>query len=272
MTEENTGYAAQVEVLEKAFREMNDKRASDGNNMTDDESIVATTTADPLSPSVHSDTSENTFGRELDLQTKNATLQRSITELESTQSYQEDEIERLKSELVKARVTSQQENEQLKEEVATVKAQRAALENQLIEINKSAGLLRDSLSDQVSNSPKKETETQNEPASPRRESDSNPGGNADPILVAQVVMLENANRVLEQNVISLRSDLQQKLTPLLEKVAMLEEEKRIMEDEMKVKLECREMTIKNLEHSLQQLNASRFGSGKKKRQNAQSSD
>ena len=272
LTEENTGYAAQVEVLEKAFREMNDKRVSDGNNMTDDESIVATTTADPLSPSVHSDTSENTFGRELDLQTKNATLQRSITELESTQSYQEDEIERLKSELVKARVTSQQENEQLKEEVATVKAQRAALENQLIEINKSAGLLRDSLSDQVSNSPKKETETQNEPASPRRESDSNPGGNADPILVAQVVMLENANRVLEQNVISLRSDLQQKLTPLLEKVAMLEEEKRIMEDEMKVKLECREMTIKNLEHSLQQLNASRFGSGKKKRQNAQSSD
>ena len=270
LTEENTGYAAQVEVLEQAFREMNEKRASDGNSMIDDEeSVVATTTADPLSPSAHSETSDNTFGRELDLRTENATLQRSITELESTQSHQEDEIERLKSELVKARVTSQQENEQLQKEVAIVTAQRAALESQLIEINKSAGAIRDSLSDQVSTSPNKEAEASNKPASPRTEDDRSSGGNADPILVAQVVMLENANRVLEQNVNSLRSDLQQRLTPLLEKVAMLEEEKRIMEDEMKVKLECREMTIKNLEHSLQQLNASRFGSGKKKRHTAQ---
>jgi hypothetical protein len=78
-------------------------------------------------------------------------------------------------------------------------------------------------------------------------------------------MLENANKVLENSVTSLRSDLQEKLTPLLERVAMLEEEKRIIEDEMNVKLQCREMTIKNLENSLQQLNATRFSSSKKKR-------
>jgi hypothetical protein len=78
-------------------------------------------------------------------------------------------------------------------------------------------------------------------------------------------MLENANKVLENSVTSLRSDLQEKLTPLLERVSMLEEEKRIIEDEMNVKLQCREMTIKNLENSLQQLNATRFSSGKKKR-------
>ena len=72
-------------------------------------------------------------------------LQRSIIELESTQC-QEDEIERLKSELVKLRITSQQDKEaaqaQLREEVAIVTAQRTALETQLVDMNKFAGHLR----------------------------------------------------------------------------------------------------------------------------------
>ncbi|KAL7512486.1 hypothetical protein ACHAXN_009420 [Cyclotella atomus] len=277
LQEENAAYASQVAVLEKAFREMNDKRASDGDDLTEDGSVVASVAAaaaEPLSPSVHSEKSDASYGHDSDLQAKNImTLQRSINELEkleSTQSHQEDEIERLKSELVSLRVTSKQEKEaeleKLREEIAIVTAQRSALESQLIEINQSAGLLRDSLSDQHAQSPGKKADATDEPCSPRStEDESNAGGN-DPILVAQVVMLENANKVLEKNVNSLRSDLQSKLAPLLEKVAMLEEEKRMMEDEMNVKLECREMTIKNLEHSLQQLNASRFGSGKKKRE------
>jgi chromosome segregation ATPase len=254
LKEENAAYAAQVAVLEKAFREMNDQRASDGDGMTDDGSVATET---PTSPSVLT-------SQELDLQSKNMALQRSITEMESSQSHQEDEIERLKSELVKMRVISQQEKDAALQQVTIVTAQKIALENQLIEINKSAGILRDSLSDQVS-SPKKGTETTcTEPAS-SRSTESGGAGGSDPVLVAQVVMLENANKVLENSVTSLRSDLQEKLTPLLERVSMLEEEKRIIEDEMNVKLQCREMTIKNLENSLQQLNATRFSSGKKKR-------
>ena len=45
-----------------------------------------------------------------------------------------------------------------------------------------------------------------------------PGNNdkvagSDPILVAQVVMLENANKVLEASIISLHSDMQKKMLP-----------------------------------------------------------
>ena len=144
-------------------------------------------------------------------------------------------------------------------------AQKTALENQLIQINQSAGLLRDSLSDQACTSPNKKTIESNsyELTTPKSADDGVIV--PDPILVAQVVMLENANKVLEKSVNSLRTDLQEKLSPLLEKVALLEEEKRVIEDEMNVKLQCRERTIQNLEHSLQQLNTTRFGSGKKKR-------
>ena len=262
LKEENLVYASKVDVLEKAFIEMNIKRASvDGDEATDDGSAEA-----PLSP--QSEKSGATQGENDDYQSKALSLQRSIVELESTQSHQEDEIEHLKAELVKVRVTSQQEKdaalEKLREEVNIVTAQRSALESQLFEINKSAGLLRDSLSDQAS-SPKKEHEssTLDDPKSPNScANDGIAGG--DPILVAQVVMLENANRVLESSVTSLRSDMQQKLAPLLEKIAMLEEEKRIMEDEMTVKLQCREMTITNLENSLQQLTSTRMSSKKKK--------
>eukprot|EP00956_Cyclotella_meneghiniana_P007138 scaffold9678_cov79-Cyclotella_meneghiniana.AAC.3 len=250
LKEENNAYASQVTVLEESFRKMNDIRASGGDNID-----------------AHSETSNSSH--EFDLQSNTISLQRSITELESTQSCQENEIERLKSELVKLRVTSQQDKEaalyQLREEVAIVTAQRTALETQLVEINKFAGHLRNSLDDQTSLNPTiggKSTTSDKPELSIGACGDSSRGGK-DPMLVAQVVMLETANTVLEQNVNSLRLELRQKLTPLLEKVSMLEEEKRIMEDETNVKLACREMTIKNLENSLQQ---SRFGSGKKKRQ------
>ncbi|KAL7484712.1 hypothetical protein ACHAW6_010336 [Cyclotella cf. meneghiniana] len=265
LKEENLAFASQVAVLEKAFIEMNDKRVSDGDEATDDGSTEL-----PLSPSSkldHVDTSQE----DVDLQSNHIYLQRSVVEMERTQSHQEDEIEHLKAELVKLRVTSQQEKdaalEQVREELAIVTAQRSALESQLIEINKSAGLLRNSLFDQASSSPNKKSHelTPGEPTSPSCGFDGVAGG--DPILVAQVVMLENANRVLENSVNSLRSDMQQKLAPLLEKIAMLEEEKRIMEDEMNAKLECREMTIKNLENSLQQLTSTRSAGSTKKRNN-----
>ena len=76
---------------------------------------------------------------------------------------------------------------------------------------------------------------------------------SDPVLVSQVVMLERANKVLESSVASLRTDTTTKLAPLLERIALLEEERRIVEEEMNAKLGCREVTIASLEDSLQQL-------------------
>ena len=107
----------------------------------------------------------------------------------------------------------------------------------MVEINKSAGVLRDGGDDQVAGD--------------------------DPVLVSQVVMLENANKVLESTVDSLRSDMQEKLAPLLEQIAHLESEKEIIEEEMDMKLELKEMTIKNLESSLKQLQSQRSPKGKR---------
>lgn len=151
---------------------------------------------------------------------------------------------------VKSQVEKESALEQLSKENEIILAQRSALENQLLEINRSAGALRDSL-----------------PSSPPTSPNTNGqhDGGSDPVLVSQMVMLEKANKVLESTVDSLRSDKEEKLAPLLEKIALLEEEKRIMEEEMEVKLGCREMTINNLENSLQQLQqASRKRLSKKK--------
>ena len=71
---------------------------------------------------------------------------------------------------------------------------------------------------------------------------------SDPVLVSQVVMLERANKVLESSVASLRTDTTTKLAPLLERIALLEEERRIVEEEMNAKLGCREVTINSLEN------------------------
>jgi DNA-binding protein H-NS len=76
-------------------------------------------------------------------------------------------------------------------------------------------------------------------------------------------MLKNANKVLESSVDSLRSNQQEKLAPLLEQIALLEEEKRIMAEEMHTKIHCREQTISNLEESLKQATRSRLDKNKK---------
>ena len=157
--------------------------------------------------------------------------------------------------------------EQLQEENEIIKAQRTALENQLAEINKSAGLLRQSLSHYTPSPPP----TLNDPASTNFPRNDGVAGN-DPVLVAQVVMLENANKVLESNVNSLRSDMKQKLAPLLERIESLEEEKRILAEEMKTKLECREMTISNLENSLQQLTYTHLHASTKKKRRSKHLD
>jgi hypothetical protein len=105
---------------------------------------------------------------------------------------------------------------------------------------KSAGVLRHSLLSR---------------AGPHSPGNSDEVVGSDPVLVAQVVMLENANKVLEGSVSSLRSDMQENIAPLLYRIAMLEEEKRIVKDEMNTKLRCRETTISNLENSLSQYRA-----------------
>jgi hypothetical protein len=131
------------------------------------------------------------------------------------------------------------------------------LENQLVEINNSAAILRDSLAQDSTSSPSKSKNAGDD----QIQNDGQEGSN--PILVAQVVMLENANKVLESSIDSLRSDQQEKLAPLLERIALLEEEKRIMEEEMLTKIHCREQTISNLEDSLRKATQARLTKKKK---------
>ena len=52
---------------------------------------------------------------------------------------------------------------------------------------------------------------------------------------------------------SLRGDMQEKLAPMLEQIALLESEKECIEEEMATKIELKDMTIANLESSLKQL-------------------
>eukprot|EP00571_Detonula_confervacea_P007411 CAMPEP_0172315834 /NCGR_PEP_ID=MMETSP1058-20130122/26429_1 /TAXON_ID=83371 /ORGANISM="Detonula confervacea, Strain CCMP 353" /LENGTH=1230 /DNA_ID=CAMNT_0013030007 /DNA_START=67 /DNA_END=3759 /DNA_ORIENTATION=+ len=250
LLEENKTCKMQVAGFEKAFMALNDQRTSESATLKpsqgDDEEIVD----DNMFMWDEHDDGEANVEETEDVRATNLALQRMVTELQSSGSFQEDQIETLKAELVKLRVKSQQEKEsalaQLSEENEIVTAQRSALENQLVEINKSAGVLRNSLS----------TATQSPAA------DAVVG--SDPVLVAQVVMLENANKVLESSVDSLRSDMQEKLAPFLEQIALLEEEKRMTEEEMNTKLGCREMTISNLENSLQKYQQARFRVMKKK--------
>ena len=64
--------------------------------------------------------------------------------------------------------------------------------------------------------------------------------------------LQHANLVLESSVESLRSGMQEKLEPLLAKIALLEDEKCAVEEEMAQRLACREATIQTLESLLAQ--------------------
>ncbi|KAL3810607.1 hypothetical protein ACHAXA_010565 [Cyclostephanos tholiformis] len=239
LLEEIKTYKMQVAGFELAFRNLNDQRtsmitSSSRPSHVDDEMFDN----DVNMRDEYDDGEDN--DDEADLKSKNLVLQRNIEELQASASFQEDQIETLKAELVRLRVKTQLDKEcalsQLSEENKIITAQRLALENQLVEINNSAGALRHSLL-------------------------SNPHGNADkvsgsdPVLIAQVVMLENANKVLESSVNSLRSDMHEKIAPLLHRIEMLVEEKRIVEDEMNTKLLRQETTISKLENSLNQYRA-----------------
>ncbi len=237
LTEENKTHEMQVASFEKAFMKINDQRSSDVSSTfksIGDSEIVDNNMWDDDEDDVEGDEKDDEV---LDLREQNLALQRMVTELQSSGSFQEDQIELLKAELVKLRVKSLQEKEsaiaQLTEENKIVTAQRSALESQLVEINKGAGALRETLGEGVA-------------------SEDHNGG-SDPLLVSKVVRLENANKVLESSCNSLRSDMQEKLAPLMAQIALLEEEKRIIGEEMETKLSCREMTINNLESSLKQL-------------------
>ncbi|KAL9179937.1 hypothetical protein ACHAXT_007907 [Thalassiosira profunda] len=238
LEQENRTYEMQVKSFEKAFMNLNDQHrpslevsapiVDDNMFMWDEEDGE---------PDDEPDGAEEAS----ELRQKNLELIRTLAEMEATGSGQEDQIERLKADLVKLSVKSQLENEQLRDENEIVTAQRSALENQLVEINKSA---RDSLS-----SP---------PATPQQtnpfdDDDDDDNGGSDPVLVAQVVMLEKKNKVLESSVDCLRSDAQAKLAPLLTRIAELEQEKEIFAEEMQTKVQARENTISSLEGSLKQL-------------------
>jgi hypothetical protein len=242
LLEEIKTYEMQVAGFELAFRNLNDQRTSmitsssrpsHGDDEVFDDDVYLWDEYDNGEDKVE----------EADLKSIILVLQRKIEELQSSGSFQEDQIETLKAELVRLRVKSQLDKEsalaQLSEENKIIAAQRLALEDQLVEINKSAGALRHSL---VST-----------PQSPGNADKVAPG--SDPVLIAQVVMLENANKVLESSVNSLRSDTHEKIAPLLHRIEMLSEEKRIVEDEMNTKLHRQETTISKLENSLNQYRA-----------------
>eukprot|EP00573_Skeletonema_grethae_P013520 CAMPEP_0201695432 /NCGR_PEP_ID=MMETSP0578-20130828/7380_1 /ASSEMBLY_ACC=CAM_ASM_000663 /TAXON_ID=267565 /ORGANISM="Skeletonema grethea, Strain CCMP 1804" /LENGTH=1030 /DNA_ID=CAMNT_0048181277 /DNA_START=216 /DNA_END=3308 /DNA_ORIENTATION=- len=249
LEEENAVYLQQVKGFEKAFMTLNESQQT---------TILPSLDEPEGSVASDKDDDEEVASKEEDpedLTSQNAKLERMLTQLQVENSFQEDQIEKLKTELITLRVVSQQEQEsacdKLRDDNKIMEAQRTALENQLVEINESAAMLRKSLAQDST------SDAQNQNAV---EAGSNP------ILVAQVVMLENANKVLESSVDSLRSDQQEKLAPLLQRIALLEEEKRIMEEETLTKIQCREQTISNLEDSLKQATQSRLT--KKKRNSA----
>mmetsp|Transcript_23564 Transcript_23564/g.35728 ORF Transcript_23564/g.35728 Transcript_23564/m.35728 type:complete len:1105 (-) Transcript_23564:252-3566(-) len=256
LTEESAVYLQQVEGFEKAFMTLNESQQTTIIPSLDEDE------AKTPDDSVASDKDDEGSSEEdpEDLSSQNSKLKRMLTELREESSFQEDQIEKMKTELTTLRVVSQQEKEsacdKLRDENKIMEAQRFALENELVEINNSAAMLRNSLG-QDSTSPSKFSNVGDEQVPDDGQAGSNP------ILVAQVVMLENANKVLESSVDSLRSDQQEKLAPLLERIALLEEEKRIMEEEMHTKIHCREQTISNLEDSLKQATQSRLTKKKK---------
>lgn len=255
LEEENALYLQQVEGFERAFMTLNESQQSsllpkldrDEEANTPEESVE----------SDKDDAASDEDEEPEDLKLQNAKLERIVSQLRDESSFQEDQIEKLKTELITLRVVSQQEKDsaldKLRDENKIVVAQRSALENQLIEINQSAAQIRDSLAHDASQSS----------ATNGVEGDKGDKSGSDPILVAQVVMLKNANKVLESSVDSLRSNQQEKLAPLLEQIALLEEEKRIMAEEMHTKIHCREQTISNLEESLKQATRSRLDKNKK---------
>ena len=260
LEEENALYLQQVEGFERAFMALNESQQSsllpkldrDEEANTPEESVE----------SDKDDAASDEDEEPEDLKLQNAKLERIVSQLRDESSFQEDQIEKLKTELITLRVVSQQEKDsaldKLRDENKIVVAQRSALENQLIEINQSAAQIRDSLAHDASQSS----------AANGVEGDKEDKSGSDPILVAQVVMLKNANKVLESSVDSLRSDQQEKLAPLLEQIALLKEEKRIMAEEMHTKIQCREQTISNLEESLKQATRSRLDKNKNKKNSA----
>jgi len=256
LEDENALYLQQVEGFEKAFMTLNESQLTSLLPSFDEDG------AKTPDESIDSDKDEvaNEQERE-DLKAQNAKLERMLSELREENSFQEDQIENLKTVLTTLRVVSQQEKEnacdKLRDENKIIEAQRSALENQLLEINKSAALLRDSLAQDNTSSLSSSIHVGADQVQ-----DVGRAG-SDPILVAQLVMLENANKVLESSLDSLRSGQQEKLAPLLERIALLEEEKRIMEEEMHTKIQCREQTISNLEDSLKQATQSRLSKKKK---------
>ena len=257
LEEENAVYLHQVEGFEKAFMTLNESQQTTLLPSLDDDE------ARTPDESVESDKDDEASSEEEseDLKSQNAKLERMLSDLRDNSSFQEDQIEKLKTELTTLRVVSQQDKEsacdKLRDENKIMEAQRSALENELVDINRSAALLRDSLIQDSTLSPSKSKSEGDDQA-------QNIGQvGSDPILVAQVVMLENANKVLGSSVINLRSGQQEILAPLLERIALLEEEKRIMEEEMHTKIHCREQTISNLEDSLKQATQSRLTKKKK---------
>ncbi|KAL7428383.1 hypothetical protein ACHAXM_001250 [Skeletonema potamos] len=256
LEDENALYLQQVEGFEKAFMTLNESQLTSLLPSFDEDG------AKTPDESIDSDKDEvaNEQERE-DLKAQNAKLERMLSELREENSFQEDQIENLKTVLTTLRVVSQQEKEnacdKLRDENKIIEAQRSALENQLLEINKSAALLRDSLAQDNTTSLSSSIHVGADQV-------QNVGrAGSDPILVTQLVKLENANKVLESSLDSLRSGQQEILAPLLERIALLEEEKRIIEEEMHTKIQCREQTISNLEDSLKQATQSRLSKKKK---------
>jgi uncharacterized coiled-coil protein SlyX len=157
----------------------------------------------------------------------NLARRRTIDELEAGFTHQDaqidslnKQIEQLHIELNKIHLEKEAAVRELRQENEIIEAQRSALEEYLVELNRSAGYLRDSASSSVG------------------ECDGTTG--EAPIRAVQMAALEQENEALRLSVNSLRQSF-----------AMLEEEKRMVEEDMKERLSCRESTIDQLENALQ---------------------
>merc|ERR1711862_577338 len=190
LTEENSSLISQVAGFEKAFRRMNDQRnAASGGAIPQSEQQSANGDDEVEEANIWSDAD-----KEIEQVTE---LKRTVADLRNRGSSLEDTVENLRAELSEVKATKEQE-------IKSISAQKTALESQLIDINRSASAVRDSLPDSATT--------------------GESGG--DPALVAQVALLESANKTLTCNLESLGSDMEEKLAPLIERISALEEEKR----------------------------------------------
>lgn len=206
----------------------------------------------------HSEAGGNTLTLDQGSSSENLALRKRVEELELSFSWEdiqnailEKEIEQLRRELDEVRREKDDAMSGLRRENEIIEAQRLALEECLVEMNRSAGSLRDSTTTMSS-------------VGDCTAADDDVGGEEDASSSIRTAAARRQLSALERENEALRSTVD----TLRRSFAMLEEEKGMVEEEMNERLACREATIDRLEGALQQQQhamRSRFSKKKKKK-------